>query len=135
MYSEIYLGKVGELSLKRSNIRVFEKQLVTNARTALETVDAKIHTQAGRLYVSCTPQSCQAVEYMLDRLIGITGWAKVVKTQKDIAAITDAVTLLAKKARDSFFLWISLSSGFSISGFKVYTRSSAPLFKSPGKVS
>ncbi|MBQ2207397.1 MAG: tRNA 4-thiouridine(8) synthase ThiI, partial [Treponema sp.] len=86
MYSEIYLGKVGELSLKRSNIRVFEKQLVTNARTALETVDAKIHTQSGRLYVSCTPQSCQAVEYMLDRLIGITGWAKVVKTQKDIGA-------------------------------------------------
>ncbi|MBP5696610.1 MAG: tRNA 4-thiouridine(8) synthase ThiI [Treponema sp.] len=135
MYSEMYLGKVGELSLKRSNIRVFEKQLVTNARTALETVDAKIHTQSGRLYVSCTTQSCQAVEYMLDRLIGITGWAKVVKTQKDIGAITDAVTELAKKARDAGAKTFKIDArredkSFPLNSYQICTQAASGAFDS-----
>ena len=97
-YTETYLGKLGELTLKGSNEHVFEKQLVANVRLALESVDAKAYTKSGRLYVSCTPQSCAGVEYALDRLIGITGWAKVVKTEKSIEAISAAVMELAKKA-------------------------------------
>ena len=98
-YTECYLGKVGELTLKGSNMRIFEKQLVANARLALESVEAKIHTQAGRLYVFCTAPSCAAVEYTLDHLIGITGWAKVSTVPKDIESIKDKVTQIAEKAR------------------------------------
>ena len=61
-YTETYLGKVGELTLKGGNMRVFEKQLVLNLRLALETVEARVWTQAGRLYVSCTKDS---IEYLL----------------------------------------------------------------------
>lgn len=99
LYTETYLGKVGELTLKGSNMHLFEKQLVTNARVALESVDAKVHTQAGRLYVRCTAASCPGVEYALDHLLGITGWAKVRAVDKDISAIRSAVTELAQEAK------------------------------------
>jgi len=100
-YTEHYLGKVGELTLKGSNLRVFEKQMVKNLREALHSVYAQVYTQAGRLYVNCTPESAEAVEYALDHLLGITGWAKVQTVEKDIKSITDAVTHYAKLAKEA----------------------------------
>ena len=97
-YTETYLGKVGELTLKGGNMRVFEKQLVLNLRLALETVEARVWTQAGRLYVSCTKDSVPAAEYALDRLIGITGWAKVRVVEKTMEAIRAAVAEEGKAA-------------------------------------
>ena len=90
-YTETYLGKLGELTLKGGNIRVFEKQLLCNIRLALETVEAKVKLLSGRLYVCCTKNSCDAVEYALDHLIGITGWAKVQAVEKNLEAIKTAV--------------------------------------------
>lgn len=90
-YTETYLGKLGELTLKGGNIRVFEKQLLCNIRLALETVEAKVKLLSGRLYVYCTKNSCDAVEYALDHLIGITGWAKVQAVEKNLEAIKTAV--------------------------------------------
>lgn len=90
-YTETYLGKLGELTLKGGNIRVFEKQLLCNIRLALETASAKAKLLSGRLYVYCTKNSCAAVEYALDHLIGITGWAKVQAVEKNLDAIKAAV--------------------------------------------
>lgn len=90
-YTETYLGKVGELTLKGGNIHVFEKQLVNNLRLALEAADAKVRILSGRLYVRCAPDSCAAVEYALDHLLGITGWAKVQAVEKTLDAIRAAV--------------------------------------------
>ena len=98
-YTESYLGKVGELTLKGSNMHLFEKQLVQNMRVMLETVEAHVWTTAGRLYVDCTPASCSAVEFALDHLLGITGWAKVKIVQKDIDDIRKAVTEIAVEAK------------------------------------
>lgn len=98
-YSEMYLGKVGELTLKGSNMKVFEKQLVCNVRNALETVDVHVWTMAGRLYISCTKESCDAVEYCLNHLLGITGWAKVKVIEKSIEAMRIAAKELALEAK------------------------------------
>ena len=46
-----YIGKLGELTLKGGNIKVFEKQLVNNTRLALEAVEAHVALSAGRLYI------------------------------------------------------------------------------------
>lgn len=100
VYTETYLGKVGELTLKGSNIKTFEKQLVNNLRTTLETVDAKIKILTGRLYVHCTKESCVAVEFALDHLLGITGWAKVQNVEKTMQAITEAVYKEGIKAKN-----------------------------------
>lgn len=100
LYTEAYLGKVGELTLKGSNMHVFEKQLVQNVRTMLETVEASVWTTAGRLYVDCTSASCPAVEFALDHLMGITGWAKVKIVEKNIEAIKKAVTEVALESKN-----------------------------------
>lgn len=101
IYTETYLGKVGELTLKGSNIKTFEKQLVNNLRTALETVQAKVRILTGRLYVHCTRESCGAVEFALDHLLGITGWAKVQSVEKNMEAITEAVRVEGLKAKEN----------------------------------
>ena len=98
-FTETYLGKVGELTLKGSNMHLFEKQLVQNLRNMLETVEAKAWTAAGRLYVDCSKESCTAVEFALDHLVGITGWAKVQVVPKNIESIRNAVTVIAVEAK------------------------------------
>lgn len=90
-----YLGKIGELALKGSNIKSFEKLLVSNAKNCLLSVDAKVSLRAGRLYVECEENACEAVEFTLNRLLGITGWAKAVPVDKDISAIQNTVYELA----------------------------------------
>ena len=98
--TEMYLGKVGELTLKGGNMHMFEKQLVSNVRHALEAVDSHVWLQSGRLYVECSKASVEAVEYMLDHLPGITGWAKGGVVEKNLEAITEAVTLLGRRAKE-----------------------------------
>lgn len=99
--AQVYLGKVGELTLKGSNVHLFEKQLVHNVKTALEDFDIRVSIKAGRLYVFSAPdkKTTTAVEYVLNHLLGITAWAKVRTVEKNISAIKDAVTDLCKKAR------------------------------------
>ncbi len=87
IYTETYLGKVGELTLKGGNIHVFEKQLAQNLRLALESQTVKVRLLSGRLYVHCGKKSCEAVEFALDHLIGITGWAKVLECEKDLTSL------------------------------------------------
>lgn len=96
---ETYLGKVGELTLKGSNLHTFERMLVLNARSYLGSVEAKVSLMAGRLYIECPIESCPAVEYTLNHLIGITGWAHAVVCEKDIAAIKKAAYEEAVKAK------------------------------------
>jgi len=94
-----YLAKVGELTLKGSNIREFERQLVINTRECLKghNVDVKLH--AGRLYIDCADAASSSVEFMLNHLIGITGWAKTTTCDKNIEAITNAVYEEALRAK------------------------------------
>ena len=48
-----YLAKVGELSLKGSNIDEFKNRLAANARRLLKGRSAKVSGNAGRLYIDC----------------------------------------------------------------------------------
>jgi thiamine biosynthesis protein ThiI len=101
MESVTYLAKLGELTLKGLNRKLFEKRLVLNARSALESIDATVRLRAGRLYVEGKDDSCEAIEFALRHLIGITGWAKTKVCAKDIDAMRLAAyeqALLAKAA-------------------------------------
>lgn len=97
---ETYLGKVGELTLKGSNLHTFERLLILNTRQYLLSVEAKVSLTAGRLYIECPPESCSAVEYTLNHLIGITGWAHATVCEKDISAIQKAAYDEAVKAKN-----------------------------------
>lgn len=97
----IYLGKLGELTLKGSNIKVFESRLVRNVRDFLKHIPVDVVLRAGRLYIECDQQYSDKVEFCLDHLIGITGWAKTVSCEKSIEAITQTVTELGKRAKEN----------------------------------
>ncbi len=58
--------------------------------------NVKIQLRAGRLYIECEEEDCQTVEFTLNHLLGITGWAKTVTCEKSIEAINDAVFEIAK---------------------------------------
>lgn len=95
-----YLGKLGELTLKGSNIKSFERLLVQNAKNYLLSVNAKVHLNFGRLYIECDDDACPAVEFMLNHLIGITGWAKALPVEKKIESIQQKVYELALIAKE-----------------------------------
>ena len=91
-----YLAKLGELTLKGSNLQEFENLLTKNTKKCLTGKNVKIQLRAGRLYIECEEEDCQAVEFTLNHLLGITGWAKTVTCEKSIEAINEAVFKIAK---------------------------------------
>ena len=92
-----YLAKLGELTLKGSNIQEFENLLKHNTAKCLEGTGSRITLRAGRLYIDCEEEASQKVEFLLNHLIGITGWAKCEVCEKTIEAISETVFELAKK--------------------------------------
>ena len=91
-----YLAKIGELTLKGSNIQEFENLLKHNAAKYLEGTGAKVTLRAGRLYIECEEAVQEKVEFTLNHLIGITGGAKATVCEKTIEAINKAVYEIAK---------------------------------------
>ena len=91
-----YLAKLGELTLKGSNLQEFENLLTKNTKKCLTGKNVKIQLRAGRLYIECEEEDCQTVEFTLNHLLGITGWAKTVTCEKSIEAINEAVFEIAK---------------------------------------
>jgi len=99
-FTKFYIGKIGELILKGSNIKIFEKQLVQNTKAYLKNVNARVSLMAGRLYVECDDAAQERVEFALSHLIGITGWAQAVIVEKNIEAIKQEVLNEAINARE-----------------------------------
>lgn len=96
-----YLAKLGELTLKGSNINAFESKLVRNVRDFLKHIPVDIILRAGRMYIDVEEENCREVEFCLSHLIGITGWAKTTICEKNIASITSTVTELGKIAKEA----------------------------------
>lgn len=95
-----YLAKLGELTLKGSNLKEFENRLTANVKLYLESVKATVRLRAGRLYIEGPEESCAAIEFTLQHLIGITGWARTTVCEKDIMAIRKAVYQEAVAAKE-----------------------------------
>ena len=53
-----YLGKLGELTLKGSNIKTFEKKLVRNTRDFLKHIPCDIELRSGRMYIEVEEEYC-----------------------------------------------------------------------------
>ena len=93
------MAKLGELTLKGSNIKQFEKKLLQNARSYFKDNDEiKISLRAGRMYFTAEESHCTEIEFCLEHLVGITGWAKTLVVEKDIEAIKNAAYDLCVQA-------------------------------------
>ena len=95
-----YLGKLGELTLKGSNKQEFENLLIKNTKKCLEGKNVKIKLIAGRLYIDCEKEDCQSVEFTLNHLLGITGWALTSTCDNDIEQIKKTVFTVAQKCAE-----------------------------------
>ena len=73
--------------------------MVQNAKSYLLSVEAKVHLNFGRLYIECDESACPAVEFTLDHLTGITGWAKAEVCAKNIESIQKKVLELAESEK------------------------------------
>lgn len=96
-----FLGKVGELMLKGSNIKTFERQLVKNTQAYLAGTNAKVRLNSGRLYIECDDENVERAKFALSHLIGITGWAETAAVEKDIEAIKKEVYEEALRAKEN----------------------------------
>ena len=91
-----YLAKLGELTLKGSNLHEFERLLVKNTKDCLKDKDVQVTLHAGRMYIDCKEEDCEIVEFTLNHLLGITGWAKTRVCEREIESIKQAVLEEAK---------------------------------------
>jgi thiamine biosynthesis protein ThiI len=96
----IYLLKPGELTLKGGNRREFERVLKQNLAQRLRLTGARINTANGRFYVHCPASARAEVEKALDRLMGISGWAKTLVAEKTPGAVMAACVEAARECRD-----------------------------------
>ncbi len=102
MAKNYYLAKIGELSLKGGNKKIFEQRLIYNFKALLYplAINVDVKVLAGRMYVECEDEICEYVEKVLSHLIGITSWAKTQCSKKNIEDISLIVMKEAKKARE-----------------------------------
>ena len=82
-----YLLKLSELALKGGNRPAFERVLKQNLTLRLRGTGARITTTDGRFYVRCPAESRAEVEKVLERLMGISGWAKTFVADKTPDAV------------------------------------------------
>lgn len=98
-----YLGKLGELTLKGSNLHTFEKLLLKNTRDCLKQTgieNPKVIVHAGRLYIECEENDAEKAELVLKHLLGITGWARTLTCEKDMESIKSCVRKVAEQAKE-----------------------------------
>ncbi|MGP1588080.1 MAG: tRNA uracil 4-sulfurtransferase ThiI [Treponemataceae bacterium] len=130
-----YLVKVGELTLKGGNIKEFEKRLVQNVQLYLESIKSHVALRAGRMYIECMDEGCEAVEFCLSHLIGITGWAKTRISEKKIDAIKkecmEEALIAAKKGAKSFKIESRRSDkSFPLNSYELNCQAAQDIFDS-----
>lgn len=96
-----YFAKIGEINLKKGNLKDFELRLSQNMQKYLAGTHPKIKIRAGRMYVTVKEEFRHKTENALDKLIGITGWAEAIFTEKNINSIIEVARKEALKARDA----------------------------------
>lgn len=99
-----FLAGLGELTLKGSNIKTFERALKDNAKKALKARGVE-HSQvllhSGRLYVTCADEDAKKAEDAFAHLIGIANFAQVATCPKDLNEIKKTATAECEKALES----------------------------------
>ncbi|MDR2759696.1 MAG: tRNA 4-thiouridine(8) synthase ThiI [Spirochaetaceae bacterium] len=82
-----YLLKLGELTLKGGNRRIFERILRRNLEALVRGTGARVETANGRFYLHAPAGMEKQAEDALDHLLGITGWAKTRVCEKTVSAV------------------------------------------------
>ena len=95
-----WLIKPGELTLKGGNRQTFENILKRNLLRMLAGIPARLETRSGRFYLYADEEHCEKVEQVLERLIGISGWARTRSSAKTVEAVMRACVEEARESRE-----------------------------------
>lgn len=96
MAEVFYLAKIGEINLKKGNLKEFERRLAQNFRAYFSEKVPNVQVRAGRMYVRADTELTASIEAALSHLIGITGWAQVQTADKTLQAMTAAAVAEAR---------------------------------------
>jgi thiamine biosynthesis protein ThiI len=94
-----WLIKPGELTLKRGNRKSFELLLKQNIILMLGSVKARIEIKNSRFYLHADENEKEKIEQILDRVIGISGWAPACITGKTQEAILNTCVSEAQRCK------------------------------------
>ncbi len=101
-----YLAKIGELNLKKGNLKDFENRLAQNFRNYFTDIIPRVSVRAGRMYIQADESLCEKIEEELSVLLGITGWAQAKTAPKNIddiiAAVLNEAKILQKEGNRTF---------------------------------
>ena len=127
-----YLAKLGELTLKGSNLQEFENLLKHNTAKCLEGLGCQIALRAGRLYIDCDESAAEKVEFTLNHLLGITGWAKTTVCEKNLDSIKEAVYALAKIQAERGCKTFKIDArradkGFALNSYEICCEAAGPV--------
>lgn len=96
MAEVFYLAKIGEINLKKGNLKDFERRLAQNFRAYFSGKVPNVQVRAGRMYIRAEEALAAPIEAALTHLIGITGWARVLTAEKTLEAMTAAAVAEAR---------------------------------------
>ena len=91
-----YLAKIGEINLKKGNLKDFERRLAQNFRSYFDGATPNVQVRAGRMYVRADEALQPRVEAALNHLFGITSWAQAKPADKTLEAISETAVTEAK---------------------------------------
>ena len=99
MAKQLYLIKLGEISLKGQNRVLFEKRLRHNIKEKLRPYQSNCVKQKGRLFFYIQ-EDCpkEVIEKALSTTFGVVGYAKAIVTEKKVDHIVEAAKKLLATA-------------------------------------
>ncbi len=97
----LYLIKIGEISLKKGNRGKFEKQLRFNIKKKLKS-PSRITIQRGRFFLESDEEDQENIHHALSTTPGIVGFSRAFKVKKDISEIKKAALEFAAELAERY---------------------------------
>ncbi|MFA7671044.1 MAG: tRNA uracil 4-sulfurtransferase ThiI [Sphaerochaetaceae bacterium] len=124
MAKQLYLIKLGEISLKGQNRSFFENRLKANLKEKLKDIKSSFSKQKGRFFLEVEEDSdLQKVEKALKTTFGIVGFAKAVRCGKEFDEITKEALRLTSHFSSTFKVeTVRSDKGYFLTSYEISAK-------------
>ncbi|MDA3957505.1 tRNA uracil 4-sulfurtransferase ThiI [Oceanispirochaeta sp.] len=99
--TDLYLIKIGEITLKKGNRALFERQLRNNIKKMLRPHPTRVTNRSGRFYLECEDLEEEYVSACLSKVFGIVGYTRSYSCAKELDALEEKALLVARQNIDA----------------------------------
>lgn len=99
--SDLYLIKIGEITLKKGNRALFERQLKQNIKKILRPHPTRVTNRSGRFYLETEGLEESYVCDCLSKVFGIVGYTRSYHCPKELDALEEKALLVAQQNIDA----------------------------------